>query len=62
MVKLLNFITFQIWAGISALGLLMALISGNSAPVGIATWVGLILGVAANELTASTNDTGIEIV
>lgn len=62
MVKFLNFITTQLWIVISLLGIVVSVATGSLAPLTIAPWVGLFVGVAVNELTPMRQDTGIEIV
>jgi hypothetical protein len=58
----LNFITFQIWVSVTALGFIAAVWTGNGGIATIAPWVGLILGVAAEELTPGFLTEGVKIV
>ena len=58
----LNFITFQIWASVTVLGFIAAAWTGHGALATIAPWVGLVVGVAAEELTPGFVTEGVKIV
>jgi len=59
--EILNFITFQIWAGVTIAGFAAAIWTGNGLISTLAPWIGLMLGVAAEELTPGYLTNGVKI-
>jgi len=57
-----NFITTQVWAVVIAIGLVASVITRSFVPVAFAPWIGLLLGVVANELLSGFVNEGVRIV
>lgn len=62
MTHLLNFITFQIWAMSVLVGAIVSVAAGDTSMMWVAPWIGLIVGVAANEMLPGFVNEGIRIV